>query len=695
MAINTGNGNIIRSISSDFLNKPLQDFDHITFYDLRKEMEFCERFWKGLIASNDTNTLITYLKAGGSRFDKHDVPLLGWIAMYGNVEMAQEVINATDYNVKEWRNRCGPALEYAAMSNRLNMCKLLVSKGADPNFKPTQNWNNATEMASTYGALDVLRYFIEECHAKIGKSHLVAARNGQINVIDYLHKERNIGFNSFNAEGVEYGTSMLYEAIRCNRTDVFLWFNEAGFDVSEKTEGKYTPFEYACRCGRTDFVDFYLAKGEHLSERTIMFLLEKGCCDYVLDNTTVLVDNTTVLVENIIFSAIIKYDNTNYLQKAVSKLKIDINGFHKIGNDDDTTFCYTAIQYNSHNTLSWLLSHGVSLDTKRANWCSAFEYACNCGALDCAKLIQSNSIVVLGYAPYLAIYNGKENIIKWLLSLKNGNVPLVDAKTYNGTWGTLLSYAAATGNLKMCSLLMSFGADPNYKPDEKTWSAVERAAVKNKVEVLKYFLEEVKANVGQAPYAAMINESIECLKYFIEERGIGADYCDVDGTPLLADAAGYGKIKSVEYLLRQGASVDFAPMNKDGSRKYSAMERAINAKHVEIVQMLKSVRGNNVINPPIKVGFRDSIGHSSSSKSFVLRVENTSSGAVHVNIFRNGDEIKHYDGIVGGGTSEYGWLELDRSFAPGDKGMIKVHEYARKCYYEFTQDDKLSLRFDD
>ncbi len=196
----------------------------------------------------------------------------------------------------------------------------------------------------------------------------------------------------------------------------------------------------------------------------------------------------------------------------------------------------------------------------------------------------------------------------------------------------------------------------------------------------KDFLEEVKANVGKAPYAAMINESIECLKYFIEERGIGADYCNVDGTPLLADAAGYGKEKSVEFLLKCGATIDYAPLNKDGSRKYSAMERAINEKRENIIQMLKSARGSKSIDPPIDVNFRGSAGSTSSSPSYVMSIKNTSSRIIHIYIFRNGEKIKA-DTIDAGRTEEYGWLELDRSFVQGDTGYIEASEYSRKWYW--------------
>ncbi|XP_076300828.1 uncharacterized protein LOC143219007 isoform X2 [Lasioglossum baleicum] len=137
----------------------------------------------------------------------------------------------------------------------------------------------------------------------------------------------------------------------------------------------------------------------------------------------------------------------------------------------------------------------------------------------------------------------------------------IDAKNNDGQ--TPLHYAAKSDKLEVVKYLIEEkGANVNVK-DNDGQTPLHSAAKSDKLEVVKYLIEEKGANVnakdnhGQTPlHSAAKSDKLEVIKYLIEEKGANVNVKDDDGRTLLHSAAKTCRLEIVKYLIEE-KRVDF------------------------------------------------------------------------------------------------------------------------------------------
>ena len=97
---------------------------------------------------------------------------------------------SVDYVSTDKTKGTGVLLARAAGRGKLNVCKYLISKGATINYRPKNAsggyFYSALEYAAYNGQLEVVKYFVEEHHAKLYDALEFAEENKKTEVVKYL-----------------------------------------------------------------------------------------------------------------------------------------------------------------------------------------------------------------------------------------------------------------------------------------------------------------------------------------------------------------------------------------------------------------------------------------------------------------------------------------------------------------------------
>ncbi|XP_076285725.1 uncharacterized protein LOC143211701 isoform X2 [Lasioglossum baleicum] len=132
--------------------------------------------------------------------------------------------------------------------------------------------------------------------------------------------------------------------------------------------------------------------------------------------------------------------------------------------------------------------------------------------------------------------------------------------------------------------------------NNKGQTPLHYAAKSDKLEVVKYLIEEKGANVnvkdndGQTPlHSAANSDKLEVVKYLIEEKGANVNVKDNDGQTPLHSAAKSDKLEVVKYLVDKGANVNVK--DNDGQ---TPLHSAAKSDKLEVVKYLIEEKGANV-----------------------------------------------------------------------------------------------------
>ncbi|XP_076299445.1 uncharacterized protein LOC143218247 [Lasioglossum baleicum] len=171
----------------------------------------------------------------------------------------------------------------------------------------------------------------------------------------------------------------------------------------------------------------------------------------------------------------------------------------------------------------------------------------------------------------------------------------IDATNNEGQ--TPLHYAAKSDKLEVVKYLIEEkGANINVK-DNDGQTPLHYAADHGKLEVVKYLIEEkganinVKDNDGQTPlHYAADHGKLEVVKYLIEEKGANINVKDNDGQTLLHSAAKTCRLDIVKYLIEE-KHVDFNVKNNYG---VTPLHYAAKNDGLEVVEYLIEEKTANI-----------------------------------------------------------------------------------------------------
>ena len=138
---------------------------------------------------------IKFLISKGASIDKSAAPLLA--ARAGQMDALKYFVETahvpvdTVYDGDTVASK-GFLLAEAASSGKLDVCKYLVGQGCDVNLRPQSStgsyYYSATELAAQNGQVEVVKYLVEECHAKPFDALALAKREQKCGVAAYLQK---------------------------------------------------------------------------------------------------------------------------------------------------------------------------------------------------------------------------------------------------------------------------------------------------------------------------------------------------------------------------------------------------------------------------------------------------------------------------------------------------------------------------
>ena len=477
-------------------------------------------------------------------------------------------------------------LELAAFCGNMEMCKVLLKYGADPNLLGKESGMTPLDRAAAKGFINIVKLMVEEHGARSDHAAYFAAHEGRVDVVSYLIDRGNIDVNHVDAN---YGTLLIRAAAGGHiQLCKFLVGKGAKVDFAPPSSW-FTPLERAVMNGHKDVVEYLLSvngdlKIEHpevlakCPENMRLYLLSLGKTDN----------------KEILLNAIKKDDATNVYEivgKDRNLFTAEIDGLKSLLN--------CIIKYDSVESARVLKKLGFDMNYCKEGYLKPIQYAAKIGSLKVFKFLVEECALPFGDCPEIALDKKQKNILSYLLELKVNGVNAVDINKSNVGSCTLLSKAALNGDNEMCEWLIAQGAQLDVI-DSKGWLPIERAVQFDKLETVRFLVENYRLSrdtIEASAIEAAGEGALSSLKYFISNcnvspllaRKVGKRY----GGCLLAIAAGNGQLEIVQYLVEEKrVPVDYTPVARDGiffdDHFYSALHMAIVNGKQGVVEYLRS-----------------------------------------------------------------------------------------------------------
>lgn len=195
------------------------------------------------------------------------------MAKTGNLLWVQYLINSQPLLVSSTDKNGAPPLMWAIYGGHLEIVKLLINKGADPNQKgliylddpKDAYYGSPLVTAAGEGHLSVLQYLLETLNLNLEDSEIDkdgketkwtalmwAASKGQLSIIEYLVSK---GAQINCIEQIN-GETPLHQAAKSGHMEVVQFLFKQGADLNAKNKYGQTPYFSAFEAGETTVTDF-------------------------------------------------------------------------------------------------------------------------------------------------------------------------------------------------------------------------------------------------------------------------------------------------------------------------------------------------------------------------------------------------------------------------------------------------------
>jgi ankyrin repeat protein len=473
----------------------------------------------------------------------------------GNLEYIKIALNNPQIDVNyqcggvDGRNDVGDtALMKAARRGHVDIVKLLLNAGADPNIVDKSQLNNC-ELGYEFG---------ESKWGYTALMHAISANN-------------------------------VYDCTGKNRIEIVKLLLEAGADPNIQTLNGDTPLIEA-------------SQRKYMEEEIISLLLSYKADSNIKRNKRNLITSRPQYD----WTALI-YAANEGLTKVVSLL-LKAGANPNIKDDDGVTALKRAALKGYTEIVSLLLKAGANPNIKDDDGVTALNKAALKGYTEIVSLLlkagaNPNIKVKNGVTALIdAAYNNHIDVVKELINTKRKfifNFRKTNLNATNRHGMTALIWAADQGHVDVVKLLLDAGADPHIT-EEKGLTALIIAADKSHTEIVRLLLDagtdpNIKDKYDQtALTCAAYMGNAEVIKLLINAHSDLNAQTKKEGLTALMNAADKGHVDVVKLLLDAGAD----PHIKDNKSytKVTALyyaERSYNYRNrEEIVQLIKNAQKN-------------------------------------------------------------------------------------------------------
>ena len=477
-------------------------------------------------------------------------------------------------------------LEVSALRGNVEVCRLLLKYGANPNLPDRESVLTPLDRAAWNGSMEIVKMMVEGYGAKSDCAVYHAAFKGNVDVVSYLIDKWNFDVNHVDAK---YGT-LLIKAAAGGQIQLCKFLVGKGAKVDLVPEASwFTPLERAAMGGHKDVVEYLLSVDGSLKieHNEVTEKCSEEMRRYLLSIRKI--DNKAILL-----SAIKRDDATN-VYAIVSKDR----DLFTAEIDKSKSLLNCVIWYDSVESARVLKKLGFDMNYCKEGYLKPIQYAAKIGHVKVFKFLVEECSLPIGECPTIAVDNKQKDILNYILGLKINGANAIDINKSNYGSCTLLSRAAYNGDNEMCEWLIAHGAKLDIV-DNKDWFPFERAVQMDKIDTVRFLVENYKMardDIEGAAILAACHGALASLKYFIDDcnvspllvRKVNKRNCGF----LLSAAALNGQLKIVQYLVEEkDVPVDYTPVGKDGwifgGNYHSALHVAIEEGKQEVVEYLRT-----------------------------------------------------------------------------------------------------------
>ncbi|KAK5988121.1 Ankyrin-3-like protein [Cladobotryum mycophilum] len=405
----------------------------------------------------------------------------------------------------------GTALRYAALKGYIDVCRLLLDNGADPN--------------STFINPPILTQVMND----------YTGNDKQLEIFDLL-LSHNADANAKDGDGVP----VLMHAVKSTQAEVFLRkLLDHGADVNITDSSNETALYWASENHKHDLVELLLEKNPDV---------------------------------NIVSSSGVTALYYAVPEEGIVRMLLEKGGDPDISRSSGFTCLMYAAWFSHIETIEHLLKHNATLelvydaDDEDLKGCTALSLAATYGNSDAVRVLAEAGANLKHTSEKAGVpvihYAAKAETLSAVLEFPSR----IDVnQVCNNGWTAIHLLGPSLANIKR---LVNAGAGINIQDTHMGDTPLSLAAFNGDLERVKYFLKNgANINLGSSSDGAPLLQAcrkanFEIVKYLVENGADVNQACDgIAGTPLQATCVQYtdnsidNREEMVEYLIDNGAEV--------------------------------------------------------------------------------------------------------------------------------------------
>lgn len=468
----------------------------------------------------------------------------------------------------------GDDLYNAIISGNLERVKEAVENGADVNKDSILYALHETPLLYSINNsyLDIAEYLL----SKGADPNYIDKRNG-ISLLMYT-------VGGHNEEGITYSNASFYGSYQ-------ILLKDQKTDINLTGRLGYTALDYACRDnGQLEIVNDLINHGAKITETTMKCAYNGYINSFCDESVLKLVFDS--LAEQKIPSGL-PPEIEAALQGDSGKL---ISLAKELTQENKLPVLYLTCAFGDVEALTALCDKNVDINDKY--YCKTMlSVACAYGNFEVVKYLINKQADIEIPADELSVYHSK---LPLTFALKYNHLDIADylfahgAKLEIADIGTsgnradALEIVCRNGNLETIKWVVAHG----YPLDEeRVQKAMEIAAGYNYIDVLEYFLTDLKVDIDSIYYhntvlsSATRSADFETIKFLLD-NGADVNGCkDHLFTPLEGAIRG-NRADVVQYLLDDGADADVFYTYDDGNTSSRPLTVAIQEGYFDVVKIL-------------------------------------------------------------------------------------------------------------